>query len=563
MVMKKMRYSIMLLWVCLLPQLAIAGTATASLDRSITTWGESVLLRIHVDGSADHDPDLNALKKDFQILSQSQSSNYSLMNGSLSRSTEWSVNLMPKRQGSLNIPAISLGNMHTKPLSVQVVAQQPLGSKQEQDVYLEVTASPLDSYVQAQVLLVVKLFRAVNLAKAQLTEVDLPNAVIKKVGEDKNYETLRAQRRFIVTERRYAIFPERSGTLHVPALQFTGQIAGQMRMLNQGRVLRVQSKPLDIEVAPMPSNWPKSETWLPAENISIEEIPMGDQEEHLKVGEPLTRTIEIRAKGLTAEQLPTLFSHTSYKGFKQYPDKPELRTEIEDGGVIGIRREKVALIPTSAGDLVMPEISVAWWNTKTHTIQKTKVLRRTITVQKSDTQTQIPVPTTQPVLKEAQKEKGVTTPQKDSENHQEGAILWQSLAAFFAIAWLLSMLIWRYTFVARKKSIIQDDQVAGTALDVKKLYKSLEKACQSGHAKEVIGLLPQWASCFFKDDTIIYSGQLKGKSTELDQALLELETSLYGGENNSPWQGGMMLKAISELCAPTKKAQASGLKPLA
>jgi len=328
-------------------------------------------------------------------------------------------------------------------------------------------------------------------------------------------------------------------------------------------VLRVQSKPLDIEVAPMPSNWPKSETWLPAENISIEEIPMGDQEEHLKVGEPLTRTIEIRAKGLTAEQLPTLFSHTSYKGFKQYPDKPELRTEIEDGGVIGIRREKVALIPTSAGDLVMPEISVAWWNTKTHTIQKTKVLRRTITVQKSDTQAQIPVPTTQPVLKEAQKEEGITTPQKDSENHQEGTILWQSLAAFFAVAWLLSMLIWRYTFVARKKPIIQDDQVAGTALDVKKLYKSLEKACKSGHAKEVIGLLPQWASCFFKDDTIIYSGQLKGKSTELDQALLELETSLYGGENNSPWQGGMMLKAISELCAPTKKAQASGLKPLA
>jgi len=119
-----MRYAMVVLCLCLLPQWAMAESATASLDRSITSWGESVLLQIRVDGSADKDPDLSVLKNDFDILNQSQSSNYSLINGHMSRSKSWTINLMPKRKGNLVIPAISLGNVSTQPLHLQVLAEQ-------------------------------------------------------------------------------------------------------------------------------------------------------------------------------------------------------------------------------------------------------------------------------------------------------------------------------------------------------------------------------------------------------------------------------------------------------
>jgi len=572
MVMKVIRYIMAVLCLCILPQWAMADSATASLDRSITSWGESVILQIRVDGSADKDPDLSVLSHDFEILSQSQSSNYSLVNGSMSRSKSWSINLMPKRQGSLTIPVISLGNLSTQPLSLQVLAQQQsqASSVQDKDIYLEVSASPQDVYAQAQVLLTVKLFRAVNLAQAQLTEVDIPHAIIKKMGDDKNYEAVRDQRRFIVTERRYAVFPEQSGVLHVPVLQFTGQVVSQRSMFNQaGRVLRVESKPLDIVVHSIPKTWPKNTPWLPAKSVSIQEI-LTDGQTKLKVGEPFTRTIEIRAEGLTAEQLPQIFSHISHTGFKEYPDKPELTTELDEHGLVAIRREKVAMIPTQAGDLSLPAITLTWWNSATQKAQKSKILKRMITVLPTDNQsapTQTAPVNVSPVLplggaKPVQSSSPIFNEANKSQK-QGNLVLWQSLTAFFAIAWLLTMfLCWKSAYKSKKQAI----QTSGKTLSkpsMKALYQQLELACKQGQAKQVEQLLPQWAALFFADESITYLGQLKGHTDALDKALLDLETCLYGHANKAPWHGDKILQAVSELTIPEKRLPLLGLKPLA
>ena len=563
-----MRYAMVVLCLCLLPQWAMAESATASLDRSITSWGESVLLQIRVDGSADKDPDLSVLKNDFDILNQSQSSNYSLINGHMSRSKSWTINLMPKRKGNLVIPAISLGNVSTQPLHLQVLAEQSSqsGLAEPKDIYLEVSANSQDVYVQAELLLTVKLFRAVNLVQAQLTEIDVPHAIIKKMGDDKNYETVRDQRRFIVTERRYAVFPEQSGVLHVPALQFTGQVVSQRSMFNQaGRTLRITSKPLDIMIKPTPKVWSKNQPWLPAKSVTIREILTEDAEAHLKVGEPFTRTIEIRAEGLTAEQLPPIFTHSSLAGFKLYPDKPELSTELGEHGLVGIRREKVAMIPTQAGDVSLPAIAIAWWNTATQTVHKSEVLQRMITVLPADNQ---PVATPSPVapsLSQSTAKPAQSMPPIAAEQHDDGQVnlvLWQALTAFFVIAWIMTLLLW-WKSTAKSKQIVFDDEQVESTVSLKVLRKQLELACKQNQAKQVEQLLPQWARVFFDDASIIYLGQLKGYTEDLDQALLDLEAFLYDPENTDAWHGDVMLRVISQLREPDKVSQQLGLKPLA
>lgn len=562
-----------MLWLGMAPQWAMAGTATASLDRSTTGLGESVILSVHVKGSADQDPDLSVLKKDFEILNQSQSSNYSLINGSLNRSKSWTINLMPKHVGKITIPAISLGNMHTQVLTLHV-GDTPVqtGGSQGGDVFLEVTASPQNAYVQGQVLLDVKLFRAVNLAQAQLTEPDPAGAIIKKLGEDKNYESVRDQRRFVVTERSYAIFPKQSGTLHIAALQFTGQVVQSTRMFNQGgRVLRVQSKPLDIVVSPMPDTWDQAQPWLPAQELSLEEIVGDKANASLKVGEPLTRTIEIRAKGLTAEQLPQLFSSASNSAWKLYPDKPELRTEVNEDGVVGIRREKIAMIPTQAGDLALPSISVIWWDTVNHSMHKAEVLQRIISVQKSDSQQSAAPAVKQPALPiPTAKSKPVTSPlaplQREVVGESSNTTLWQALTAFFALVWLLSLAAWYYVTVKKKKTAQQvpasTDQPSSA--NIKKLRKELNDACRAGNAKCVSSLLPRWAAYFFHDPSIQSLHQLSGKSEALDTALLALETALYGKvQIEEAWDGAAMLEAIAVLKMPEEVQCVQGLQSLA
>ena len=564
--MKIVRLFLMFIWL-ISPILALADGATASLDRSVTTLGESVSLHIRVEGSADQDPDLSVLKQDFDVLSQSESSNYSLINGSLSRSKTWSVMLMPKRQGILQIPSISLGNMHTQPLQLQVTAQQQSSGIQGKNVYLELSSSSQHAYVQSQIILTVKLFRAIDLAQAQLTEPDVSHAVIKRIGDDKNYETVRNQRRFIVTERRYALFPEKSGMLHIPAVQFTGQEVSQMSMFNHaGRVLRLASKGLDIKVDPIPSSWPTTQPWLPAEEVSIREIPVDHQSDSLKVGEPFTRTIEIRATGLTAEQLPQIFQHTSSANFKQYPDKPQLSNKIGKHGLVAMRREKVAMIPSKSGNLVVPAITVFWWNTKTNSIQKAVILEHMIDV-KASTKLNAQPATPSAILPKVKQESVTPMVQKQVSNlsAQSEKIdidLWQGGTLFFAIVWLLTVAIWWYVSSAKKKGLQEDKGVSEKPIHEKKYRKQLEHACQSGQAKEAMRLLLQWADCFFQDEKITSIAQLQGRSPALDSAILALEVSLYGQKSEQTWDGEGLFQAISNLQISEKESPVLGLKLL-
>jgi len=535
------------------PQVVIAA-ATATLDRSITSFGESVQLTIQVDGSADEDPDLSSLAKDFDILSQSHSSNMSFINGDFSRSTQWLIGLMPMREGVLLIPSISLGNMQTQPLRLQVLAQSAKASPKSKDIFLEVETSTSEVYVQSQVIYTVKLYRAVNLVKAQLTEPDMPQVIVKKLGDDRNYETVFDQRRFVVTERKYALFPQQSGLMQIPALQFDGQISNSRSMFAQGRAVRQTSEVLEVNVLPIPQDWQQSEPWLPAENISIREIWTDGQTTDYKVGEPLTRTVEITAKGLVAEQLPQLFSEKAAEGFKQYPDQPVLNTSVSEQGVVGTRQEKVALIPVKSGELMLPSVKVDWWNTQTQSRQSVLIPARTVSVVPADS---MPATMTPPSLPNVvQDESSVVeekqAPQKTVKQLMAPAQdqnLWPWLTLGFALSWLLTVFLWWWK--SSKQVNTFEDQSAkneGVSSSIKVIKKEIERACSEEDLKALVGLLPKWGAAIYADESIQHLAKLKGKSEALDQQIEALERLLYSKDGNlDDWSANDLLDALNEL----------------
>lgn len=549
---KHMQYMLLCLFL-LVPQW-VSAAAIATLDQQITSFGESVMLSIKVDGDPDGDPDFSPLKQDFDMLNQSQSSNYSVINGSFSRSYQWQLTLMPRRLGVLQIPAISIGNMTTQALKLQVLKSQAATTKSNnKDIYLEVKTSADEVYVQAQLLLDVKLFRAVNLAQAELSEPDIAHSIIKKIGEDRSYETVVNQRRVIVTQRQYAVFPQQSGTLEIPAVQFDGRLSSGRGVFAQaGKAIRLRSEPVQVMVKGKPDGWDKTQTWLPATNLSLREIWTDGQSTTYKVGEPLTRTIELRGTGLTASQLPTLFSAQDVDGFKQYPDQPVLDDEQGQDGIVGIRREKVAMIPTKPGELTLPGVSVKWWNTQTHEVKTMLIPARVIEVLpasnatgsgqagiKAEEKQQV----TQPLNNETQMDN-----LEESKPIQavvtENPSLWKIISVLVFLGWLITILFWFFTARSKKARPTATQDAKTDPLKLKSIQRELESACKRNDATKVLQLLPVWGGLFFDEQDLTQVSQLKRKSEALDKAIEGLEKYLYGQNTQKEWAGERLLKAI-------------------
>ena len=99
-----------------------ASTLSATIDRSHIAMGESLNLRLSVNtNNLSSTPDLSPLTKNFKILGTSQSSQTRIINGSRTDTVSWIVTLTPNSSGSLIIPALSIDNLNSKPISVDVV----------------------------------------------------------------------------------------------------------------------------------------------------------------------------------------------------------------------------------------------------------------------------------------------------------------------------------------------------------------------------------------------------------------------------------------------------------
>jgi hypothetical protein len=363
-----------------IPSTAIAATARAWLDRDTMRSGETVTLNVESEG-ASGEPDFGALAQDFTLLGKQSSQQVSIVNGASSAKTVWAVGLEPTHEGKITIPALSVGGAKTAPIVLNVLAQ-PAGAqgKPGDDVFLDVSADPPTPYVQQQVRYTVKLYFSFGLTDGNLTEPQADGVVVQKLGQDKSYLATVGDRRYHVMERHYALTPEKSGTLTLPALSFRGNAldaADPTGFFSRPRSVGARSDAVQLQVKPKPSTWPAADAWLPAESMLLKDDSELPSEIH--VGDPVTRTIRLQAQGLGFEQLPEL-SLDAPAGAEIYPDKPDTRTRDDGTWLYGERVRKFAFVPTKPGPLTIPGMSVTWWDTAHDKLEKAELPPRTINV---------------------------------------------------------------------------------------------------------------------------------------------------------------------------------------
>ena len=374
-------------WLLAAPALLCSALALAELsatvDRREIAMGET--LRLTLLGDAGEQPaeiDLTPLSRDWEILSRSSATNARYINGQNQVTRTLEMELAPLREGTLSIPPLTHGGRTTTPQSIRV-NPEPTVAPGDALVLFEASIDQSSVYVQAETILTVTLQQAINLDGGEISAFDVADAVVEDL-ERRSFQRRVGNRTWLVTELRYAIYPQKSGRLTIPAIGFTAREVQPGRSLlgaRLGRRLRLASEPIELEVKPVPASF-SGEVWLPARELTLTENWSIDPES-LNIGDSTTRTLTLVARGLQGSQLPPLSSvqgSLNIPELRFYPDQESIdQTELSDG-LQGQRIQSEALVARSGGSWQLPEIRVPWWNTETDSLQYAILPARNVSV---------------------------------------------------------------------------------------------------------------------------------------------------------------------------------------
>ncbi len=392
--------------------LAAQAAVTASLDRSEVGSGEGVQLLLERDGSSNNPPDLTPLAQDFSVLGTGTGSSVQIVNGHVSSTAQIRISMVPKHDGKLQVPSLEWDGQRSQTLVLTVGGTSAPGTPgvsgqgstvaqpDSSHVFMDTKLNPSQVFVDQAVLLTVRLHTDTPLQQAGLDLVGNRDVKVQPIGEDKQSSESRNGRDYQVVERRYVLFPQRSGVLQLdgPVLQaqvvdaaradpfggdpFFGNVFARLPFagtMNALRPLRLQGKPIALTVQPRPAGV-AAQDWLPATAIDLEEtwLPAAAT---VHAGEPITRHLRLHAQGITAGQLPDLSAAMSLpEGIKAYPDPAKLDTQLGAEGLTASRDQDIALIASRPGHYDLPPMRVSWWDAKQNTTRVLTVPGRTLDV---------------------------------------------------------------------------------------------------------------------------------------------------------------------------------------
>ncbi|MPQ82566.1 protein BatD [Pseudomonas sp. MAFF 730085] len=522
------RCTTLLLLLALTAGHAQAANLVASVDRSRVNSGETVELTVESsDVTQFGKPDLSPLDAQFEVSGTRQINQLTTLGDDNRATTRWIITLLPKENGTVVIPALQVGELKTQPISLQVVETASQNTSAElAPVFVETKLDQSSVYVQAQALLTVRVYHSVSLYDdSSLTPLQIPDARIEQLGESRTYEKVINSIRHGVIETRYAIYPQHSGALLIPAQTFSATLVearpaqeNALQGTKPGKLIHVSSAQLPLEVKPKPALYPADTPWLPARSLSLTES-WNPTPEHVQVGDSLTRSLTVKAEGLSSAQLPALPS-SDINGLRRYPDQPVLGNQNSDRGLVSSREDREALVPTRAGAVELPAVEVVWWNTHEDHLERTSLPARTLQVA---TNPSLVVDT--PAMPTV-----ITAPD------DERLWLWQLSTLTLACTTLLGFGLW---WRARRQPAVQ--RAAQTGPSPRSLLDDLKRATQANDPQATRQALDAWARQ--QPDTL---AEMAARFVPLSDALDGLNGALYS-ESGHFWLGEELWRAVKAI----------------
>lgn len=558
---------LLLLQLCL--QLTTAGQVlaanlTTSVDRNVLKEGETLALKVRLNGKRTNSGlDVAPLEQDFQIdqsPQQSSRQSFTVIDGRRRSSsyTEYTLSLLPKRTGHLVIPSLDLDGFTSRPIQIRVLplSIQERQTRNQTAFFITEVDAP-EIYVRSQLIYTVKLYYAARTENGLLPvsvngsfppPPQLKDAVIESFGTARRYHANRNQRRYLVHERRYLIFPQSSGELQLPPEQTyirwgqPGRPSSRLSVISSGHKIRVK---------PRPASYPAGAEWLPARNLRLEETfdrtPPG-----FRVGESVSRTLRLRAEGIVGSGLPPLPALT-LDDAKTYADPAVIDEEFTETGIRSARLEVTGIVPTGGQLLRFPEVSVHWWDLETDSLQVALLPGRQYPVTGAPEAVRAPVRTAPPI--EVQEEPGAAG---------FNWLPWLLASHLLLLCgWLASSLYYRQRLTREKSAAAPAESPVPVSA-----AEALQKLSATEDPAVFRNRLLEWSRLYWNQRHSSLADVARAfRDPELSQLLAGLELGLYGqyrtGEvQSAPPDCKKILQRLKKLSRKEAPAAAHGLAAL-
>lgn len=562
--MRSKLIAILCLFVSFVAQ-ADVSRVEATVDSRQVMVDEAIRLTVTAYGNPGRDAfDSSALLSDFVVGRTATSNRTSIINGQRSQTTTWTTTLFPRSEGTFTIPSFTIEGQQTRSFEVEVIAVPDGGdgAQPARDYYLTTEVDNDSVYLNQQILYTLKLYLSTDIERGSLTPPEMEKGIIRQIGEDDRSVDLVNGRRYQIIERKYAVIPQRSGEMTITGPVFTAEVLApdtnqRFGFFNRTQTINRLGADITVDIKPKPDN--VDGQWLPSEQVSLhEEWPENSQ---FVVGEPITRTLTLTATGVVEEQLPEL--DVRYPpGFKTYPDQTQTATIDKDNRLIAQRVESMAVIPTEPGKIILPDVTVAWFNVNTQQTDYATIPARTVSVAPaSDSQGNAPMVTES--VDEPQSRLASDAETVQSNDTQMSRFLW---VLYLVIALLLVLLAAVIVYYKRKVRQLRSSEKRSPGISQhseKAQFADLKKAVAAKNISATQASLQQWLSVIYHGNAPVRPAD-KSLTAPLQPFVDQMLASAYSS-GHTEWDNQPMLDALDKVRArwySDHKNNSQGLPPL-
>ena len=539
-------------------QFARASTLTSTPDRTVIGEDETLQLTVRIDEQIGFGgPDFSNLEDNFEILNQHRSNQFRSINGRTEGWTEWTLILAPKRTGKLLIPSFNFEGEISDAIEITVNSASAAPPGEAKEIFSEMEVDKDSVYVQEQLLVTYRIFASVQVREIRLAEAfEVENANVEVVSETNFRKTIKGVP-YRAYEVIYAVHPQKSGEITIPTQTWNLVTAGSPATWfndpfrsSRGQVKRLRTESRTINVNPSPANY-SGVDWLPSADVTLEQH-WSSSPNRFVVGEPITRTLTLTAKGMAAAQLPAIPQIASDK-VKVYSDQPQFDETKSREGLTGVRIETSAIVPTEPGDFNLPPVRVTWWDTVNKREQVTELPAQLITVAPAaignlpqpNTGENTPAPLATDVV-----ENSADLAPFSWRNWQS---YWPLLASnlVFAVLSIGFFIAWLSARQQRWEAEPESDATS-INLTLNELTRQLRLACADNQAAQAKQAFGKWGKVFYNlnhfaglQDVIRHSNnkQLQAELRNLDSLLYSAKAG--SNKDGSNWDGSALWQCIS------------------
>ena len=353
--------------------------------------------------------------------SSSTQSSWQMANGHVtsSSSVTYTYILMASKQGSFTIPpahaTVDGKAIHSNELHVKVAGQAPAGNgtqgrRQSQggvgqevrpagtaisgnDLFIKVSASKQRVREQEPILLTYKVYTLVGLTQLSGKMPDLKSFYTREVTlpQEKSFkvETFNGRQYRTVTWQQYVMFPQATGKLEIPSINFDGIVVQQNRSIDPFEAFfnggsgyvevkkQIKAPSVTIQVDPLPQRPADFSGGVGAFSISAQL----DKTE-VKANDPVRLRVTVSGAGnMKLLKQPVVEFPMD---FDSYDPKVTDNTKLTTNGLEGSIVYDFLAVPRHQGTFEIPSVSYTYYDIRSNAYKTVKTSPFTLQVAKGD-----------------------------------------------------------------------------------------------------------------------------------------------------------------------------------